>query len=97
MRLSPKVCLAAFHEMQPLYPEYCPPLIPQQVLQFLVMPGARKDIAGKFPTTSGQYRRLVIRQACLPEVDPQDLRVKRLTDKRYYEVCTDPELYRLTG
>lgn len=38
---------AAFYEMQPIYPEYCPPLIPQQVLQFLIMPGVRKEIVKK--------------------------------------------------
>jgi len=36
---------------------------------------------------------LVIREACIPEVVPDELRVIRQTDQKYYEVCTHPKLY----
>ena len=52
--------------------------------------------AGKFPTASGNYRHLVIRQAQIPEVEQETLTVNRLTDKKYYEVCTHPNLYKRT-
>ena len=48
---------------------------------------------GKFPTVTGEYQRLVIREARIPEVVPDELRVIRQTDQKYYEVCTHPKLY----
>ncbi len=50
---------------------------------------------GRFPTKSGRFQRLVIREAQVPVVDPADLRVKRITSRKYYEVCTHPLLYKL--
>ena len=49
---------------------------------------------GKFPTVTGEYQRLVIREARIPEVVPDELRVIRQTDQKYYEVCTHPMLYK---
>jgi len=37
--------IVASFEMKPVYKEYCPPLVPQQVLQFLTSSGARKSLA----------------------------------------------------
>mgnify|MGYP001055603091 CR=1 FL=1 len=48
---------------------------------------------GKFLTATGEYQRLVIREARIPEVVPDELRVIRQTDQKYYEVCTHPILY----
>jgi len=48
---------------------------------------------GKFPTVTGEYQSLVIREARIPEIDPDELRVIRLTDQKYYEVSTHPMLY----
>lgn len=48
---------------------------------------------GKFPTLSGKYQRLVIREAKIPRVSPNDLSLIRLTDRTYYEVCTQPKVY----
>lgn len=50
---------------------------------------------GKFPTNAGNYQRIVIREAPIPEVAPDDLRVLRHTDEYYYEVCTNPRVYDL--
>ena len=64
------------------------------------LPGVRgehtKLYTGKFPTVTGKYQRLVIRESQIPEIDPVDLKPRRLTDRKYYEVCSNPELYRLT-
>ena len=48
---------------------------------------------GQFPTVAGNYQRLVIREALIPEVALKDLSVIRLTENPYYEVCTHPAVY----
>jgi hypothetical protein len=48
---------------------------------------------GKFPTVTGEYQRLVIREGRIPEVVPDEFRVIRQTDQKYYEVCTHPMFY----
>jgi len=49
--------------------------------------------SGKFPTMSGKFQRLVIREANIPQAAPEDLRIIRLTNRKYYEVCTHPRFY----
>ncbi len=51
---------------------------------------------GKFPTKSGRYQRLVLREADVPAVNPKDLSHKNITHRKYYEVCTSPALYKAT-
>ncbi|MFP3999235.1 MAG: hypothetical protein ACLFUN_05270 [Desulfobacterales bacterium] len=48
---------------------------------------------GKFPTLSGSFQRLVIREAQIPEISPADLQITRMTEKKYYEVCTHQGIY----
>ncbi|MBS3759475.1 MAG: hypothetical protein KGY61_12525 [Desulfobacterales bacterium] len=48
---------------------------------------------GKFPTMAGRYQRLVIREALIPEVSLNDLQIIRYTDQKYYEVCTNSQVY----
>lgn len=48
---------------------------------------------GKFPAKSGKYRRLVIREAYIPEIAPRDYAVIRSTSHKYYEVCTHSKIY----
>ncbi len=48
---------------------------------------------GIFPTISGKYQRLVIREAQIPLLAASDLSVTRLTNQKYYEVCTQRRLY----
>ena len=50
---------------------------------------------GKFPTQSGRYQRIVIREAQIPVVDPDTLKTRKITSRKYYEVCTHPKLYAL--
>jgi len=52
-----------------------------------------KVYTGKYPTLSGQYQRLVIREERIPEVKPDTLKIIRMTSRYYYEVCTHPALY----
>jgi hypothetical protein len=51
---------------------------------------------GKFPTKTGRYQRLVIREAEVPAVNPPDLSQLHVTHRKYYEVCTSPLLYKFT-
>lgn len=53
-----------------------------------------KLYTGKFPTVTRKFQRLVIREAQIPQVAPDDLRVVKITPRKYYEVCTNPKLYR---
>jgi hypothetical protein len=48
---------------------------------------------GKFPTITGKYHRLIIREARILVVSPYDFTIIRETDQKYYEVCTHPLLY----
>jgi hypothetical protein len=51
---------------------------------------------GKFPTKSGRYQRLVLREADVPAVNPKNLSQLHFTHRKYYEVCTSPTLYKVT-
>ncbi len=48
---------------------------------------------GKFPTKSGRYQRLVLREAEVPAVNPANLDQQYFTHRKYYEVCTSPTIY----
>jgi hypothetical protein len=48
---------------------------------------------GIFPTISSKYQRLIIREAAIPLVSPEDFSTIRLTSGKYYEVCTNSILY----
>ncbi len=52
-----------------------------------------KIYTGFFPTHSGKYKRLIIRESRIPEIDPKTFRARRLMPETYYEVCTNGELY----
>jgi class 3 adenylate cyclase len=54
-----------------------------------------KLYTGKFPTRSGRYQRLVIREAPVPVLDPNTLKPVQRSSRHYYEVCTHPRLYKL--
>lgn len=45
-----------------------------------------KIYIGKFPTATGRYQQLMIREAHILEVFPDDMSVKKLTPRKYYEV-----------
>ena len=47
--------ITAFYEMKSIYLEYCPPLVPHQVLQYLIQPKKRKDIARQLSRLKGFY------------------------------------------
>jgi class 3 adenylate cyclase len=50
---------------------------------------------GKFPTKSGHFQRLIIRESQIPVVEPESLKIKQISSRKYYEVCTHPKLYKM--
>jgi hypothetical protein len=58
--------------------------------------GQAKDIqfyTGKVPTLNGNYQQLIIREAAVFEIDPNTLRKTKETARKYYEVCSNQEIY----
>ncbi len=55
--------------------------------------GLLKLHTGKFPTVTGKYQRLIIREARIEYVRADDLRLIQHTSRKYYEVCTHPKVY----
>lgn len=56
-----------------------------------------KDVhlyTGKFKTTTGRYQRLIIREADIAVIDVKDVSILHLTNRKYYEICTSPSLYK---
>lgn len=47
--------IAAMYEMKPMYSGYCPPLVPQIVLQYMTSPGARKGIRNRLERSKQFY------------------------------------------
>ena len=47
--------ITASYEMQPIYLDFCPPLAPHQVLQFLTQPRQRRAIVKQFNRLKGFY------------------------------------------
>ncbi|MBL0714615.1 MAG: hypothetical protein JJV98_13030 [Desulfosarcina sp.] len=54
--------------------------------------GRQRLYTGHYPTTSGDSHRIVVREAALPYITLDDLSIKGLTERFYYEICTDPGL-----
>ncbi|MBI4462821.1 MAG: hypothetical protein HY653_07955 [Acidobacteria bacterium] len=57
--------------------------------------GARQPVQlhyGVVPLGTG-FEKLIIREARVPSVELRDLKVKSYTQRRYFEVCTHPQLY----
>jgi hypothetical protein len=48
---------------------------------------------GIFPTQSGQYHRIIIREAQIPLIHPETFRLEGMSSEKYYEVCTSPLIY----
>ncbi len=57
--------------------------------------GKEKNIfyTGIFPTQSGRYQRIVIREAFVHSIDPVTMKPGPPLGKKYYEVCTNSALY----
>ena len=50
---------------------------------------------GKFPTLSGRYQQLIIREAQVQTLNTAELKITGVLSKKFYEVVTNPDLYEL--
>ncbi len=39
------------------------------------------------------FRKIVIRESRVAQIDPRNFTLQKWVDKSYYEVCTDPSIY----
>jgi hypothetical protein len=53
----------------------------------------REFFVGTVPVANGVFRKIVIRQNRIAQVDVSDLSILRWTDHCYYEVCAHPAVY----
>jgi hypothetical protein len=49
--------------------------------------------SGVVPVAAGMFHRLVVRESRIAHVDARDFHLKNWTDRHYYEVCTNAEIY----
>jgi len=49
--------------------------------------------SGSVPVGQGLFHGLVVRQGRIAHVDPHTFTLKHLTDRHYYEVCVNPQIY----
>ncbi|MBC2702925.1 hypothetical protein [Desulfobacula sp.] len=52
-----------------------------------------KFFTGIFPTVTGRNQWLIIREGIIPNVHEHDLGLIAMTDRKYYEVCTNAAVY----
>ena len=50
--------------------------------------------SGMVPLGQGVFHRIVVRHGRVAHIDARDFSLKEMTDKPYYEVCTNPAIYR---
>jgi hypothetical protein len=49
--------------------------------------------SGVVPVDRDIFRKIVVRESRIPNVNPEDFSVRGWTDRTYYEICTDPAIY----
>jgi hypothetical protein len=49
--------------------------------------------SGTVPLENGIFRKIVVRESRIPQVETADFSVQGWTDRSYYEVCADPAIY----
>jgi hypothetical protein len=42
---------------------------------------------------NGIFRKIVLRESHVAQIDPRNFTLQKWTEKLYYEVCTDPAIY----
>jgi hypothetical protein len=55
--------------------------------------GDYKLFSATVPVDRAIFRKIVVRESRLPRIDPADFSVKGWTERKYYEICTDPAIY----
>lgn len=49
--------------------------------------------SGVVPIGQGMFHKIVIREGHVAHIDARDFSLKQYTDRRYYEICTNPKIY----
>jgi hypothetical protein len=49
--------------------------------------------AGVVPLGQGSFHPIIVREGRITHVDARDFSLKQVTDRNYYEVCTNPRIY----
>jgi hypothetical protein len=49
--------------------------------------------AGMVPLGQGSFHPIIVREGRITHVDARDFSLKHVTDRNYYEVCTNPRIY----
>src|SRR5271154_295433 len=55
--------------------------------------GEYKLFTATVPVDRDIFRKIVVRESRIPQIDPADFSVKGWTERYYYEICTDPVIY----
>ena len=45
------------------------------------------------PVDRDIFRKIVVRESRMPRINPEDFSVQGWSDRKYYEICTDPAIY----
>jgi hypothetical protein len=53
--------------------------------------------SGLVPVGSDIFRKIVVRESHIPQIDPRNSSFKCWTDRSYYEVCSNPTVYATLG
>jgi len=54
-----------------------------------------KLYSGLVPVGNEIFRRIVVRESQIPQIDPRNSAFRRWTDRTYYEVCSNPVIYQM--
>jgi hypothetical protein len=55
--------------------------------------GEYKLFSATVPVDRDIFRTIVVRESRIPRIDPADFSVTGWTERKYYEICTDPAIY----
>src|ERR1700730_5814545 len=55
--------------------------------------GEYRLFSGTVPVDRDIFRKIVVRQSRMPRINVEDFSILGLTDRNYYEICTDPAIY----
>jgi hypothetical protein len=53
--------------------------------------------SGLVPIGTDIFRKIVVRETRIAQIDPRTFSLIKWTEKAYYEVCTSPAIYALLG
>ena len=55
--------------------------------------GEYKLSSATVPVDNNIFRKIVVRESRMPRINPEDFSVQGWSDRKYYEICTDPAIY----